>query len=356
MDLSVKVTMLPCSGTSASTMELEGIWLGNGARLESSRDHTASPVGLMTTASVHERLIEIFRPSSSHDPAWSSESYASLLAATFNGSHNLLAVPYCLTTVCNSQTTMSEVYFRSGLASTPHYSLPHTFPSLQPSALVLELGLLDYQHFLSASPSTHAMTQFNHKFVEAFVSFVKTLRAYAYPYHSRTSSTGSMPVDQLPGLSGGLDYGASFTYNSAPSTLPIFLLTPFTPDKRLRRLLSHTISETVNRLQKEGDRSTFWLDTSNWLQRDDFIPSSIDKANDQMQTPEFTPAAHRKIATYLSLHLCPYLDDNGRENCPFHKFDNYLGHLYKPDEVSMGRLLEERKINLIKNALGLDWV
>ena len=168
-----------------------------------------------------------------------------------------------------------------------------------------------------------------------------------------------MLVDQPPGLGASLDYEASFIYNSAPSTLPIFILTPFTPNKKLRRLLSHVIAETATKLQKDGDKSTFWLDTSNWQQQDDFIPSLKEDVADKLfaSVPGLTSAAHRKIAAYLTLHLCPYINvtENEREACPFHKLDNYLGHLYVPEEASMGMLLEGRKIELVKSGLGLGW-
>ena len=215
------------------------------------------------------------------------------------------------------------------------------------------------------SPSSHAINQFTTTFVQQYTSFVSAIRSTAYPYHSPyiTQQHGTLAVD------------ASFTYNSAPSTLPIFLLTPLTPSKRLHRLLSHAVSQSVNALQAQGDKSTFWLDTSGWLTEKDFAKSSNNpkeeqSSNDQNRNPAnitavrtLTAEAHRQIAEYLADHLCPYLSTrntpltltfsntataplasseelSAEAACPFSKYDNYLGNLYVPIEADISKMLE----------------
>jgi hypothetical protein len=350
---SIRVTVLGARDNAAS-VELEGVWLNKGGRLKPVGASSTIDSSSVTRPIAPQGLVEVVRPAAMASTADTTSAYPSLLATTLNSSSHRLTLPYCLTSTCNSPT-INDIYFRSGPPSTPHYPLPYHFPTPPPSLLLLELGLADYQHLLATSPSPHAITQFNHKFIDAYVSFIKTVRAYAYPYHAQIAGPRSL-VQRDGGLQLGmsLDYAASFTYNSAPSTLPIFILTPFTPDKTLRRILSHVLSEAVNRLQKDGDKSTFWLDTGNWLQREHFMPADV-AGGDKLTVPELTVEAHRIIAAYLSLHLCPYaVEKGGGAECPFNRFDNYLGHLYVPSEAGVGKMLEERKIRLIRDAVGLS--
>ncbi|RMZ91962.1 hypothetical protein DV736_g782, partial [Chaetothyriales sp. CBS 134916] len=256
VDTAVRVLL--AAAPPGTTLELEGIWLNYGAHLQSSLRHHDP------ASSRRRTLIETV--TSSHVATSTLlDSYTSLLASSFNFSHhNHLHLPYCLTTTtCPSgQPTIHNVYFRSGLPFTSHFPLPYHFPPPPPSVLILDLGLQDYIHFLFSSsitppPSTHSITQFNQRFIQAYAALIKSMRAYGYRHPS--SSTFDTPLNHPHTL----NPDAIWLYNSAPSSLPIILLTPFTPHKPLRRLLSHALAEVIQRVRHDhGDTSTFWLDTT----------------------------------------------------------------------------------------------
>ena len=374
----IRITYLsPDEG--AGTLEFGGIWVDNGGHITAGRTNppTDDALGVqVSSASLigsPERHFEVVTSLTYADPPQVINSWPRRLAYDFNAHHAIFpTLSYCLTNTCpSSETLISDMYFRAGTPVTSHSKIPYRPGPTPPSALVLDIGLLDYHAFLSSKPSSNAIKTFPNTFVQQYTGFISTIRSIAYPYHSRylTRQHGTLAVD------------ASFTYNSAPSTLPIFLMTPFTPSKRVHRLLSHALSEVVNTLQRQGDKSTFWIDTSGWLTQEDYIDpaqsAEQERAPDTQNTqlsritplPSLTSQAHRKIAKYLSHHLCPYLspptpksDTNDTAShlssasslCPFNKHDNYLGHLYLPTEAGMGKMLEERKVGLVKKFLGME--
>lgn len=378
----IKITYLASKQGEEGTLEFEGIWLDKGGQLISDETNWTTPIlGSPPTSSARPHF-EIISPLPMEDPNSLTTFWPSLLASHFNTTYTIFpASTYHLTPIDpQNHVLLSDLYFRSGPPSTQYFQLPHRFPSPFPSALIVDVGLLDFQIFLADDPSTHAIKQYISTFIGRYTTFISTIRASAYPYHSPhlTNRYDMIAVD------------ASFTYNSAPSTLPIFLLTPFTPSKRLQRLLSHAVAEVVNMAQRAGDKSTFWLDTSGWLSKDDFkydlLPNGQSKRQDTTAPTQptqpftLTPQAHSKIASHLSQHLCPYLSSPAlspsashpstdeeqnptfpndsaltiNKECPFNKHDNYLGHLYVPAEAGMGKALEERKIELVRKLLGLE--
>ncbi len=383
---SIKLTYLGAA-KARNMLEFEGIWLDNGGHLMKRHSHSAttSPLGTesrgITSGTASRKHFAVVTGLAYKDPSTAINAWPQSLASHFNTSYDVFPTAnYCLTSACSiSDLALSDVYFRTGPPGSPHSHLPYRFGAPLPAALILDFGLLEYQNFLGNSPSSHAINQFTTTFVQQYTSFVSAIRSTAYPYHSPyvTQQHGTLAVD------------ASFTYNSAPSTLPIFLLTPLTPSKRLHRLLSHAVSQSVNALQAQGDKSTFWLDTSGWLTEKDFAKSSNNpkeeqSSNDQNRNPAnitavrtLTAEAHRQIAEYLADHLCPYLSTrntpltltfsntataplasseelSAEAACPFSKYDNYLGNLYVPIEADISKMLEERKIELVKKFLGME--
>jgi hypothetical protein len=393
---------------TAQTVEFEGIWLSKGAQLISRLPDQTSGLSLdyaredNTPAMAIQKHFELITDLDFADTMQYRSSWPLLLSSKYDTTYTMVPSSYrCLTTHCpQTDITLNELYFRSGPPGSRHFDEPYHFQPPYPSALVLDIGLLDFTVFLNTEPSAQALQQFTHKFVDRYKTFISTIRSTAYPYHSTSSvyNDHGIPID------------SSFTYNSASSTLPVFLITPFTPSKRLHRLLSHAISQVVDKLQKiDGDKSTFWIDTSGWLTADDFTPSNhTTKTPSQPVTiatrtnlppaqakraattgprhtlhqPILPPPTHIKVATYLSHHLCPYLhtpsspktpSSHPRYNhnstfpnlhdkllrqtqtgCPFNQHDNYLGHLYVPDEATVGRGLEDRKIQLLRGFLGME--
>ncbi|RMZ83689.1 hypothetical protein DV738_g932, partial [Chaetothyriales sp. CBS 135597] len=287
-------------------------------------------------------LIEAVTSSSPAAPG-SLDSYTSLLAASFNVSHaSHLHLPFCLTAPATSnatcapgQPTIHNAYFRSGLPSTSHFLLPYHFPLPAPSA---------------------------------YAAFIKSIRAHGYPHDSspllvpvhqyepqeieeNPASASASASAQAPPT---LDPDAIWRYNSAPSTFAIVLITPFTPHKPLRRLLSHALDQVVQRVRQDhGDTSTSWLDTTGWLHSHDFGPDR-NQQPDQQQLPLLTAEAHAKIAGLLATELCAYLvDPAAADACPFRNAGGaspapYVGSLVVPEVRDIGVLLEQRKLELLR--------
>ena len=143
-----------------------------------------------------------------------------------------------------------------------------------------------------------------------------------------------------------------YVYNSAPSTIPIFILRPF-----LSSLLSASALKVVQRLQSDGDVSTFWVDTSGWLEgpskedisanrgTEDFSPAT---PADGRPNYELTEAGNRKIATLLHMHLCLYLESDSSE-CPFLRHEaGYAGQLWKLSEKKLDRVIEDSKLRKLR--------
>lgn len=381
---NIKVMYLSAA-EAASVLEFEGIWLDRGghctrSHTHATNDHMGSQWEAHAPATASSKHFEVVTALAYENPSTAINAWLQSLASHFNASYAVFpASSYCLTSTCPlSKILLSDLYFRSGHPMTSHFQLPYRFGYPHPAALISDVGLLDHRTFLSGKPSSHAISHFTTTFVQQYTTFISTIRSTAYRYHSPyiTRQHGTLAVD------------ASFTYNSAPSTLPIFLLTPFTPSKRLHRLLSHAVSEAVNALQAQGDKSTFWIDTSGWLTKKDFnvpddSPQPDQRSLHERQSesnsplPMLTPQAHQRIATYLSHHLCPYLspahaasprreadntttplsslpDQTASNRCSFNGYDNYLGHLYVPIEADMSKMLEERKIELVKKFLAME--
>ncbi|RMZ86156.1 hypothetical protein DV737_g205, partial [Chaetothyriales sp. CBS 132003] len=306
--LDTAVRVLLAAAPPATTLELEGLWLNHGAHLKSSPPRHYDPA-----SSRRRALIEAVTSSSLASSAL-LDGHVSLLASSFNISHhNYLQLPYCLTaTACPpGQPTIRSLYFRSGLPFTSHFPLPYHFPHPPPSIIILDLGLQDYSHFLSASiapPSAHSITQFNQRFIQAYAALIKSIRAYRYPHPS--SSAVDMPLHLV---------------------------------QRVRH--------------DHGDTSTFWLDTTGWVHSHDFRRHN-DHDRDNSEQQEFkqiavlTAQAHVKIAGLLGAELCAYLNQAAVEGeaCPFRKAGvavsaPYMGNVVVPDVSDMGVLLEERKWN-----------
>jgi hypothetical protein len=262
----------------------------------------------------------------------------------------------------HSGLTIKDLFFRFSPLATGYFNLAWSFGTDRPAVLVLQLGLAEFVGFFSEheEPKKSVMQKFSREFAAACVDFVKTIRANAYPSDAATSPS--------------LDNDRSYIYNSAPSTLPIFLVPSFSSRRQFvtKKLTLHKfISEALNRaaaeLHADGDKSTFWIDTTGWLDpRKDFVSwqNNTDCHSSPPSVP-LTPEANERIAQMLADHLCPYLKDakdalnasndaaNKESDCPFDRYDNYLGSVYLPDGVDFDRKMLERKVNLIKQRFGM---
>lgn len=303
--------------SSFTNVDFEGVWVSKGGRLGSQQPQ--------------QRIyIEVVTATKLSDPATLGQSYAALLASAFNLTHSLVPATNCslLDRTVLDQCVVRELYFERGSPGSRRSHIPHRYGHTAPKVLILELGLHNIEELFTREASESDFEAQLQALVHAYVTLVTTIRSAAQEYQPDFTA---------------LD--ASYTYNSAPSVLPIFLLTPFTRSERYRRLLGFVASTVVSNLRKEGDTSTVWIDTDGWLSPDDFT-------SDRSGSSELTESGHLKAATFLSWHVCPFLQS--MSDCPYRKPTQYTGHLYLPNEADMGKLLEERKLFLIREALGFD--
>lgn len=243
---------------------------------------------------------------------------------------------HCLTRVCTETgPSIQDIYFRAGRPKHAQAWPTGQSSTSRNSGLVLTFGLHDFHQMLETEPSTQEINGFVGRFVEAYVEFITTIRLV-------DRSHAAMAY-----RSAGMDQEASYFYNSAPSTLPVFVLTPFTSSRQLRRLLGHAASTVVRRLQAAGDLSTVWIDTEGWVSQKHFQPQSNGSHSQGLK--DLTLLGHAQVATHLSTHLCPYF----KESCPYAKHTDFQGYLKIPAEAAMGKLLEERKVTLIKDIMNI---
>ena len=273
----------------------------------------------------------------------------------------------------DTKDTIHDLFFRFGPGQNTHLSSrPWSFATYQPSVLILQFGLPDFIDFLSTWESTFPNQPFNPAALEtfmttfetAYVKFIKTIRANAYPFYTSATSLGSS-------FTAAPDDDGSYIYNSAPSTLPIFLLAPFSAHNRFitkRHTFHEVISESLHSialtLHSGGDKSTHWIDSSGWIDpRTDFALSPRRDGENRSPDPDIlTPAATHKVASLLADHFCPYIKpalegytpfgESQKENCAFNKYDDYLGNVYVPQDVEFHRTVLERKIENIWQRLG----
>ena len=261
-----------------------------------------------------------------------------------------------------TQTTIKNLFFRAGPEESTHI-LPRrwSFGTYQPAVLVLQFGLTDFDAAYRKTENNAARDKFKNDFVNAYVGFVKAIRSNAYPLPKTSRVAGSPDAMEDDG---------SYVYNSAPSTLPIFLIAPFSSCRiflgmglTMNKIITDALREVAEKLHKDGDYSTLYVDTSGWLDpKHDFdIPKGIRIA--PVDGEVLTPDASDRVASILTDHLCPYLKGlpEGATNgpalggCAFEPYDNYLGNVYVPNDVGLDRALLERKIENVKARFEMAW-
>lgn len=153
----------------------------------------------------------------------------------------------------------------------------------------------------------------------------------------------------------------------------------------LHEVISECLSQAASVVYSEGDISTIWIDTAGWVDgEDDFVTwrgrvtggTEADNNVDCNSTTSpvdriLTPTASARVASFLSLHLCPHLhrstlyhsaeqqddrpatatDSDDQVQCQSRRYQRYVGKLYVPDEVDVERRMLERKIALIRTGI-----
>lgn len=260
-----------------------------------------------------------------------------------------------------TRTTVSHLFFRSGPPGTTLFGRPWTFTTYGPSVLILQLGLSDFTAFFSdpKNRNNHSREQFIVEFVNAYAKFLKTIRRTAYPFNSASLLADRRNPTDDP----------TYISNSAPSTLPIFLIAPFSASKHfitkkttLDRIINDALSRVAQTVHADGDVSTFWVDTTGWLDRERDFGDALDGGGvdfegqlNRNDTPTrmLTHAANLKVSTLLWDHICPYIEPENttlseKEKCPFDRRDKYVGNVYLPQDAEVERTVLERKISRIK--------
>lgn len=332
-DYTVRATLLNAPiGSPMATLDFGGIWMSKGGHLLRNQLNKGSPSGALLG---QERNIEVVSALQFSRATDALSAYPVLLANAFNMSHSLVAiVEHCLTDVCpQGRPSIQNLYFRTSPSKARPLRMIPQHTNTVPTALILSLGLTDLDHFLASKRSSQEVSTYMDGFVHSYAEFITAIRSASQSYIMAAGQS-----------IGGID--ASYEYNSAPKTLPIFLLTPFTPNRRLRRLLGHGVSGVARSLQANGDKATTWVDTDGWLSVQDF-PSTN---NGNQSIEDLNELGHAKVAAMLSSHVCPYL----RAECGLFKHDTFSGDLYVPSEAGLGKLMEDRKVTLIKDILGMS--
>lgn len=130
-------------------------------------------------------------------------------------------------------------------------------------------------------------------------------------------------------------------YNSAPATIPIFVVSPFAGE------LHHSTWKVVERLQAEGDKAVFWLDTSGWFCSADF-ETEVDGGIPKEERPRLNIKGNQKAAVFLQAHLCHYLAQD-QTQCPFLKHEAYSGKVFVPKDAELEKFMEESKVRKLKD-------
>lgn len=391
---NLKITLV--KNHNQSIIQFNGVWLSRGAKLihpspnkhfplKSANDSAELGYGVHTTKArslSRRKLIEVMAPASilgyesgsySKDGATDRRawSWTELIQEEFANtvvSPTSISNTTCLTRKCMSRqapTTRSvkaqDIFFRASPPGTDLHNHIWRFDSTEDlsAGLVLVLGLVDVQAFLNGkTPNKHQITQFIDELARSYSSFIQTIRrtaysaSYLYDHHRASGFDSLNYIDE------------SYLYSSSSSTIPIFLVLHPTPSnlvflrsREIRSLLAQTMKQALNDLKWHvGDKRTFIVNTAGWLDDSDFEFSSEDHTNDSDGLDfGLTRAGHVKFARHLSTHLCHYLvdDDAGKLQCPFDRHDEYVGNLYEPETAALGKLVQERKVETIKQMFGV---
>lgn len=335
---TMRATLLSGGRTlSANMAEVEGIWLSKGGHLLPTQEEGDR---YTLIASPHRSHVEVLSAIRFSKPTAATSTYPIMMTTALNLSLAMISTARsCLTDVCPTKSSsIHDIYFRAGRPSGPRFWFSRRLSTSNLAAIVLSLGLSDFQHLLATNPSGREIDQHSDSFVQTYAEFITAVRLANKGYASTVVEEGASSLAR----------DASYLYNSLPGTLPIFVLTPFTSSRHLRRLLGHVTAAAVRQLNAEGDFSTIWIDTESWIPKDEFETQTNGTGDPMFE--QLTLSGHARAATYLSTHLCPYLG----QVCPFARYDTFGGHLYIPAEEAMGKLLEERKVTLIKEFMSIS--
>ena len=344
-ECSLRISHAGGSSQGAGVLEFKGVWLPTGATLQSraTLDSERGAVSVMAPeahprlSAPHRKTIELLTDSSDY-VSEGSDSHAigwlAQVAAQFDADQvKIPAHGHCLTEACAKTLalaiTTKDLFFRSGPPGTTFFARPWHFQHYVPDVLIIDLGTVDNKWFIQSSRENggsrvepreigQSRDHFISAFVTSYVALIRQIRQVAYPLHP--SSRHQYTLD-----------GDGYTFNSAPSTLPIFVLRP------LDGSLEQATLSVVEQMQKDGDKSVYWIDTTGWLSEVDYSLENTDRSSRPV-----SPAGQAKVASFMDAQLCHYLAPQP-ERCPFLRRDNYFGSVYVPTAAELDKIIEESK-------------
>ncbi|ESZ90559.1 hypothetical protein SBOR_9055 [Sclerotinia borealis F-4128] len=247
----------------------------------------------------------------------------------------------CLVQDCiggrGSPAGLADVFFQSGPLGSGQYAQPWLFQSYIPDVMILNIGNADWESFRIYNEEYNLTTwELSVLFEETYVSLIKAIRTLAYPKYSSTMAEAAQ-----------YDYPQHRAVD-----IPIFVMRPF------RGQLEQATHSVVDRLQFEGDKSVFWLDTSGWLNTDidfegrpedqDFF---LDKESPRKEW-RLTERGNQRVAILLHMHVCRYLAQEA-DKCAFLAPDTYQGTTVDPVAMHFDEYMRDEKERRLKK---LFWV
>ena len=344
-ECSLRISHAGGSSPGAGVLEFKGVWLPTGATLqtratldsERGASSAIAPEAYSRLSVPHRKTIELLTDSSDYMSEGSTLhaiGWLAQVAARFDADQvKILAHAHCLTEACARTLalgiTTKDLFFRSGPPGTTFFARPWHFQHYVPDVLIIDLGTVDNKWFIQSSRENggsrvepreigQSRDHFISAFVTSYVALIRQIRQVAYPLHP--SSRHQYTLD-----------GDGYTFNSAPSTLPIFVLRP------LDGSLEQATLSVVEQMQKDGDKSVYWIDTTGWLSEVDYSLENTDRLSRPVSA-----AGQAKVASFMDAHLCHYLaPEPGR--CPFLRRDNYFGSVHVPTAAELDKIIEESK-------------
>jgi hypothetical protein len=344
-ECSLRVSHAGGFSQGAGVLEFSGVWLPTGATLQSraildserGAGSAIAPEAYPGLSAPHRKTIELLTDSSdpvSEGSALHTTGWLAQVAARFDADQ--VKIPthsHCLTEACAKRLalgiTTKDLFFRSGPPGTTLFARPWHFRHYVPDVLIVDLGTVDNKWFMQSSRENggsrtepreigQSRDNFISAFVSAYVALIRQIRQAAYPLHPSSRHQYALNGD-------------GYTCNSAPSTLPIFVLRP------LDGSLEQATLSVVEQMQKDGDKSVHWIDTTGWLSEVDY---SLE--NTARTSRPLSPAGQAKVASSMDAQLCHYLAPQP-ESCPFLRRDNYFGSVYVPTAAELDKIIEESK-------------
>ncbi|KAM0123936.1 hypothetical protein ACHAP3_010740 [Botrytis cinerea] len=236
-----------------------------------------------------------------------------------------------------SPAGLADVFFQSGPLGSGQYAQPWLFQSYIPDVMILNIGNADWESFRIYNEEYNMTTwELSVLFEKTYVSLIKAIRTLAYPKYSGTMAEVSQ-----------YDYPQHRAVD-----IPIFVMRPF------RGQLEQATHSVVDRLQFEGDKSVFWLDTSGWLNtninfegRSEDQDFFLDEGSPRKEW-RLTERGNQRVAILLHMHVCGYLAQEA-DKCAFLAPEAYQGGNLDPVAIHFDEYMRDEKERRLKK---LFWV